>query len=58
MARLYAASEDGIARLEESGDAWTIELSSAGSGAQCLAVDQPPRDRDIECATARVREPR
>src|SRR5919204_106309 len=39
MARLYAATGDGIARLEESGEAWTVELSLPGSGAQCLAVD-------------------
>jgi hypothetical protein len=37
--RLYAATGDGIARLEESAEAWTVELSLAGSGAQCLAVD-------------------
>ena len=37
--RLYAATGDGIARLEESGGAWTVELSLLGSGAQCLAVD-------------------
>jgi photosystem II stability/assembly factor-like uncharacterized protein len=39
MARLYAATGDGIARLDEAGDAWTVELSLAGSGAQCVAVD-------------------
>jgi hypothetical protein len=39
MARLYAATGDGIARLDEWGAAWTVELSLAGSGAQCLAVD-------------------
>jgi hypothetical protein len=39
MARLYAATGDGIARLEESGEAWTVELSLPGSGVQCLAVD-------------------
>src|SRR5438105_2246265 len=44
MARLYAATGDGIARLEESGEAWTVELSLPGSGAQCLAVD--PDDPD------------
>jgi len=37
--RLYAATGDGIARLEESGEAWTVELSLLGSGAQCLAAD-------------------
>src|SRR5919198_1446261 len=39
MARLYAATGDGIARLDESGEAWTVELSVVGSGAQCVAVD-------------------
>ena len=42
--RLYAATGDGIARLEETGEAWTGELSLVGSGAQCLAVD--PNDPD------------
>ena len=37
--RLYAATGDGIARLEESGETWAVELSLLGSGAQCLAVD-------------------
>jgi hypothetical protein len=45
MARLYAATGDGIARLDEVGDAWTAELVLAGRGAQCLALD--PADRDI-----------
>ena len=36
--RLYAATGDGIARLDEYGEAWIVELSLAGSGAQCLAV--------------------
>jgi hypothetical protein len=44
MARLYAATGDGIARLDEAGDRWTSELFLIGSGAQCLAVD--PRDPD------------
>ena len=44
MARLYAATGDGFARLDEAGDAWTVELSLSGSGAQCLAVD--PADPD------------
>ena len=39
MARLYAATGDGIARLDESGDAWTVELSLEGTRAQCLALD-------------------
>ena len=44
MARLYAATGDGIARLDEVGGAWTAALSLPGSGAQCLAVD--PADRE------------
>jgi photosystem II stability/assembly factor-like uncharacterized protein len=39
MARLYAATGDGIARLDEAGEAWTVVLSLSGSGAQCLALD-------------------
>ncbi len=39
MPRLYGATGDGIARLDEAGDRWTVELSLAGTGAQCLAVD-------------------
>ena len=44
MARLYAATGDAIARLEEVGDAWSVELSLEGTKAQCLAVD--PADPD------------
>src|SRR5919204_34964 len=51
MARLYAATGDGIARLEESGEAWTVELCLPGSGAQCLAVD--PTDPDTVYAGLR-----
>ena len=51
MARLYAATGDGIARLDEAGDEWTVELSLAGSGAQCLAVD--PHDPDTVYAGLR-----
>jgi hypothetical protein len=49
--RLYAATGDGIARLDESGDAWSVELSLPGSGAQCLAVD--PTDPDTVYAGLR-----
>ena len=42
--RLYAATGNGIARLDEAGEAWTVERSLSGSGAQCLAVD--PADPD------------
>ena len=52
MARLYAATGDGIVRLDESGDEWTGALSLAGSGAQCLAVD--PRDPDTLYAGLRA----
>jgi BNR/Asp-box repeat len=51
MARLYAATGDGIARLDESGDGWSVELSLHGSGAQCLAVD--PADPDTAYAGLR-----
>ena len=51
MARLYAATGDGLARLDEAADAWTVELSLAGSGAQCLAVD--PADPDTVFAGLR-----
>jgi hypothetical protein len=42
--RLYAATGDAIARLDQAGGEWTAELSLRGSGAQCLAVD--PADPD------------
>jgi len=48
MTRLYAATGDAIARLDESGGDWTAELSLRGTGAQCLAVDP----RDPECVYA------
>jgi photosystem II stability/assembly factor-like uncharacterized protein len=51
VTRLYAATGDGIARLDESGGAWTVELSLQGSGAQCLAVD--PHDGDTVYAGLR-----
>src|SRR5580765_8898899 len=51
MARLYAATGDGIVRLDEAGDAWTVELALSGSGAQCLAVD--PVDPDTVYAGLR-----
>jgi len=44
MKRLYAATGDGIVRLDEVGEEWTVESSLSGSGAQCLAVD--PADPD------------
>ena len=39
MARLYVATGDGIARLDETDGGWTVDLVQRGSGAQCLAVD-------------------
>lgn len=44
VTRLYAATGNGIARLDEVGEAWTVELLLSGSGAQCLAAD--PADPD------------
>ena len=51
MVRLYASTGDGIARLDEVSDVWTVESSLPGSGAQCLAVD--PADPDIVYAGLR-----
>jgi len=51
MARLYGATGDGIVRLDEADDGWTVHLFLPGSGAHCLAVD--PRDRDIVYAGLR-----
>ena len=44
MARLYAATGDAIARLDEADGEWTAELFLTGSGAQCLAVDSHDPD--------------
>src|SRR2546421_2738197 len=52
MARLYAATGDGIARLDEAGGEWAVELSLRGSGTQCLAVD--PADADTVYAGLRA----
>ena len=51
MARLYASTGDGVARLEESDGGWSVALSLRGSGAQCLAVE--PRDGDVVYAGLR-----
>jgi photosystem II stability/assembly factor-like uncharacterized protein len=51
VARLYAATGDAIARLDEAGGDWTVELSLRGSGTQCLAVD--PADPDTVYAGSR-----
>jgi photosystem II stability/assembly factor-like uncharacterized protein len=53
MARLYAATGDAIARLDETDGAWAVELSLQGSGAQCLAID--PHDPDTVYAGLRER---
>lgn len=39
MARLYAATGDGVVRLDETDGAWNATSSLVGTGAQCLAVD-------------------
>jgi len=52
MGRLYAATGDGIARLDEAGGEWRAELFLGGSGAQCLAVD--PADPDTLYAGLRA----
>jgi photosystem II stability/assembly factor-like uncharacterized protein len=51
MARLYAATGDGIGRLDEVGEAWTAVLFLSGSAAQCLAVD--PAHPDVVYAGLR-----
>ena len=51
MARLYAATGDAIARLDETDGAWQTTLSLTGSGAQCLALD--PSDPDTVYAGLR-----
>jgi BNR/Asp-box repeat len=50
--RLYAATGDGIARLDERNGRWTVEIALAGSGAQCLAVDSS----HVETVFAGLRE--
>jgi photosystem II stability/assembly factor-like uncharacterized protein len=49
---MYAATGDGIARLDEGDGAWSVDLSLRGSGAQCLAVDPA----DAETVYAGLRE--
>ena len=51
MARLYAATGNGIARLDETEGRWDVEVSLNDSGAQCLAVD--PADADTVYAGLR-----
>jgi hypothetical protein len=45
MLRLYAATGDGIARIDERDGDWAVDLSLTGSGAQCLALDPHDPDR-------------
>jgi hypothetical protein len=49
--RLYAATGDGIVRLDEAGEAWTAHRFLSGSGAHCLAAD--PADPDTVYAGLR-----
>ena len=49
--RLYAATGDGIVRLDEPGEGWTVKRLLSASGAQCLAVD--PADPDVVYAGLR-----
>ena len=49
--RLWAATGDAIARLDESDGGWDVSVSLEGSGAQCLAVD--PSDQDTAFAGLR-----
>jgi photosystem II stability/assembly factor-like uncharacterized protein len=49
--RLFAATGDGVARLDEAGGIWRVELSLEGNGAHCLAVD--PADADTVYAGLR-----
>jgi hypothetical protein len=44
MACLYAATGDGLVRLDQAGEAWTVELRLSGSGVQCLAVESAEPD--------------
>jgi photosystem II stability/assembly factor-like uncharacterized protein len=52
MSRLYAATGEAIARLDEGDGSWAGRLSLAGSGAQCLAAD--PADGDTVFAGLRT----
>jgi len=49
--RLYAATGDAVARLDQADGGWNVELSLTGSGAQCLAID--PADPDTVYAGLR-----
>ena len=49
--RLWAATGNAIARLDEAKGSWDVSVSLQGSGAQCLAVD--PSDPDTAFAGLR-----
>jgi photosystem II stability/assembly factor-like uncharacterized protein len=51
MARLYAATGEAAARLDESGDGWRVTALLPGSGAQCIAAN--PTDADVAYAGLR-----
>jgi photosystem II stability/assembly factor-like uncharacterized protein len=51
VTRLYAATGDAIAGLQERDGGWSSELTLRGSKASCLAVD--PRDPDVAYAGLR-----
>jgi hypothetical protein len=52
MACLYAATGDGLVRLDEAGEAWTVELRLSGSGVQCLAVESAEPDTVLSLAVS------
>ena len=63
MARLYAATGDGIARLDEAGEAWTVELALRKRGAVPRRRPGRPRHRlrrsaRGRCAPHRRRRPK
>jgi photosystem II stability/assembly factor-like uncharacterized protein len=45
VARLFAATGDAIARLEEEPDGWRVSVAREGTGAQCVATD--PNNGDV-----------
>ena len=49
--RLWAATGDAIARLDEGDGGWEVTVSLERSGAQCLTVD--PTNPDIAFAGLR-----
>jgi hypothetical protein len=49
--RLWAATGDAIARLDQAGETWEATISLSGSGAQCLAAD--PSNPDVAFAGLR-----